>query len=137
MFGLTEKITGIIGGVMAFAMVGLAAALFITRGTLEKRTAERDAAFAQVQTEQAKHAVTRQSLDQALAEIQRRNAEAEARAKAYAEAKAKDAQTIAKLDELAKDSAHRIAILEGIRQHAETTGTCAVAPGILEQAEGL
>lgn len=69
MFGLTEKVTGIIGGAMAFAMVGFAVALFITRGTLETRTAERDAAVAQAQTEQAKHAVTRQSLGTALASI--------------------------------------------------------------------
>lgn len=137
MLGLSEKITSIIGGAMAFVMIGLAVALFVTRGTLEKRTAERDAAFAQVQTEQAKHAVTRQSLDSCTTEIGRRNAEADARAKAYADAKAKDAQTIAKLNEMAKDSAKRIAVLEGIRQHAEATGACAVAAGILEQAKGL
>nr|AMP56856.1 hypothetical protein [uncultured bacterium] len=137
MFGLSQKITGIIGGAMAFALVGLLAALMITRGTLETRTLERDAAVAQAQTEQAKHAVTRQSLDSCTGEIGRRNVEADARAKAYAAAKARDAATIAKLDAAAKDSAKRIAALDDIRRRAEAAGSCPVAAGLIEQAEGL
>src|SRR3546814_12755102 len=40
MFGLKDKVAGIIGGVMAFGLIGLFVALTITRGTLATRTAE-------------------------------------------------------------------------------------------------
>lgn len=154
MLGLSEKITSIIGGVMAFAL--LLTAAWATR--VNHLRAEHKAVVDAVKTEleaagfkpvteprmaaDVQYLATAsrtnlKSLSDCTAEIVRRNTEADQRAKAYTDAKALEAQTIAKLDKLAKDSAKRIAILDGIRQHAEATGSCPVAAGILEQADGL
>lgn len=129
MFGLTEKITGIIGGAMAFGMLGLLVALLITRGTLETRTAERDAAVAQAQTEQAKHAVTRQSLVTALASIddmtkavEHLKAEGDARAKAARDAvqSAQEAARDAKAAAEALDTSAAASAPDGACKGSET-----------------
>ncbi|RIA37460.1 hypothetical protein DFR49_3345 [Hephaestia caeni] len=154
MFGLSQKITGIIGGAMAFALVFTA--VWATRvnhlraehkETVDAVVHELETAgfkpvtksriAADVQYLATAARTNRKSLDDATKEIGRLNGEADARAKAYADAKARDASTIAKLDALAKGSDRRIQILEGIRQHAEAAGDCPVAAGLIEQAEGL
>src|SRR3546814_5450142 len=68
MFGLKDKVAGIIGGVMAFGLIGLFVALTITRGTLATRTAE-------LATVKAARAADQSEWRRATAEAQAKDAE--------------------------------------------------------------
>src|SRR3546814_4154459 len=68
MFGLKDKVAGIIGGGMAFGLSGLCVALTITRGTLATRTAE-------LATVKAARAADQSEWRRATAEAQAKDAE--------------------------------------------------------------
>lgn len=137
MFGLTTKVTEIIGGVMAVAIIGLALALTITRGTLEKRTLKLEKTEALLKAESNAHDTTIASLSGCRVKMNETNAAADARAKADAERLVRYQQRVEALQADARASDERIERLKGIAQHAAGNPSCAAPTALLKELEGL
>lgn len=114
--------------------LALAAALGVVMWRADVISGERDDLRDALAMEQAKHAVTRQSVATLEETIEDLNAQAEQRAQAYAEA-----QQLAQEREKELAAARRSsnAVIARLRELAKREGQCAVPDDLRELAEGL
>lgn len=131
---------GRIGGYVAIgsviALAGMAAALFITRATLDGAKRDLAKTTAAYQLEIAKHAVTRQSVATLEGVLEQKNAESLARAKAFDDARAKAEADLAALNGRYLAGETRRKALEGLA--AKDSGArCPVPGGLLSGLEDL
>ena len=133
-FGLSQRLASILAPLIGLAVVlALCAALWV-RGNHYKD--QRDVARAEVAAEEARHAVTRQSVETLDAVIVDLNNRALARAEAYAEGQAEAQKRSAELAKLSAESDRRI---EALRKAAreQVNGDCPVPANLAELAKGL
>lgn len=99
--------------------------------------AQRDKARAELAAEQARHAVTRQSVETLTVALDAKNRESEARAKAYEESKAANAKAIAELDQRYRATASRVEALRAMAKDFPANPACRAPAALLAQLEGL
>ncbi|UIJ43739.1 hypothetical protein LZK98_11620 [Sphingomonas cannabina] len=102
-----------------------------------RHASQRDKARAELAAEQARHAVTRQSVETLTAALDVKNRESEARAKAYEESKAANAKAIAELDQRYKATASRVEALRAMAKQFPANPACRAPAALLAQLEGL
>jgi ABC-type molybdate transport system substrate-binding protein len=130
--GLNTLAAKIAAGAALSALIALAVVWMLYKA----ETRSHDRTRASLATEQARHAVTRQSVDTLDAVIEDLNERALARAEAYAAAQGVAAKRSAELAELSRESDKRIAALRQAARE-QYNGDCPVPDAIRELAEGL
>jgi chromosome segregation ATPase len=121
-------------GIRGFVALGFAIALGVVMWRADAISGQRDHYRDAYSMEQARHAVTRQSVEALTTAVEDLNEQAEQRAEAFAEA-----QELAEKREKELERARRSsdATIASLRQLAAREGQCATPSDLAELAEGL
>lgn len=123
-------------GIRGMIAVGLAVALGIVMWRADAISEDRDALRDSLAQEEARHAVTRQSVGTLEAVIEDLNEQAEQRAEAFAEAQELAKERDKELARLAKSSNAKIERLRRIAERG-SNGSCEVPADLARELEGL